>query len=91
MLEPPVSPTFKPSMVCTSGKGALSYFLSMGDALEDDPDRIRRLRRAAAMRGDAPYLGIVPVPARSPSFKLPSTIEALRLQSLIHQPQKMSV
>jgi hypothetical protein len=30
-----------------------------GDALGDDPDRVRRLRRAAAMRGDAPYLGIV--------------------------------
>jgi len=29
-----------------------------GDALGDDPDRVRRLRRAAAMRGDAPYLGI---------------------------------
>ncbi|UFX42519.1 hypothetical protein HAP47_0025125 [Bradyrhizobium sp. 41S5] len=30
-----------------------------GDRLRDHGDHIKRLRRAAAMRGDAPYLGIV--------------------------------
>ena len=34
-------------------------FLVDGDRLGDDPESLKRVRRLVAMRGDAPYLGIV--------------------------------
>ncbi len=36
----------------------LIFFLN-GDALGDDTDRLRRVRRMLALRGDAPYLGVI--------------------------------
>ncbi len=34
-------------------------FLVDGDRLDDDPDRLDRIRRHLGMRGDAPYVGVV--------------------------------
>ena len=34
-------------------------FLIDADSLDDDDDRLQRIRRLLAMRGDAPYLGVV--------------------------------
>lgn len=34
-------------------------FLVDGEALDSDPEKIGRIRRIVAMRGDAPYLGVV--------------------------------
>src|SRR6056297_3511307 len=39
-------------------QGAPLIFLMDGDALEDD-DHLHKIRRLLAMRGDAPYLGVI--------------------------------
>ena len=40
-------------------QGEPLIFLVNADSLEEDNDRLQRIRRLLAMRGDAPYLGVV--------------------------------
>jgi hypothetical protein len=40
-------------------QGAPLLYLASADLLDGDPDRLSRVRRLLAMRGDAPYLGVV--------------------------------
>jgi hypothetical protein len=50
-------------------QGTPLLYLAIADLLQGDPDRLSRVRRLLAMRGDAPYLGVVS-PGRLEIFRI---------------------
>jgi hypothetical protein len=56
-------------------------FLISADRLESDPQRLHRIRRLVAMRGDAPYLGVV----------APGRLDVYRISLDAHSPEQSRV
>ena len=67
-------------------------FLVSADRLQGDPHRLQRIRRIVAMRGDAPYLGVV-APGRLNVYRVgldTSTLEQARVDTGVPHGQEIA-